>query len=288
MVGSLRPAGYTRESFAGKTAHPLDAARIEALRDFVAQDRRRARCAGRRRCALIDHGKVVCEGGIGVRELGKPEPVDAHTLFMIASNTKGMSTLAARRAGRTRASSAGTRRSPTSIRRSGSAATRRPQSVEVRHLVCACTGLPRKDFDGSSYRRRDAPAADTFAQLAATQPTSKFGEVFQYNNLMASAAGYIGGHIALSRTWSSARPTTARCRSMIFDPLGMRDTTFDCDGRERRLGASPHGDDIDGRLVVMSNAISTTPIYPYRPAGGAWSSPHDMVRYVQHELDQGR
>ena len=25
------------------------------------------------------------------------------------------------------------------------------------------------------------------------QPTSRFGEVFQYSNLMAAAAGYIGG-----------------------------------------------------------------------------------------------
>jgi hypothetical protein len=27
------------------------------------------------------------------------------------------------------------------------------------------------------------------------QPTSKFGEVFQYSNLMAAAAGYIGAHL---------------------------------------------------------------------------------------------
>ena len=31
VLGSLRPPGYARETFAGKTAHPLDAARIEAL-----------------------------------------------------------------------------------------------------------------------------------------------------------------------------------------------------------------------------------------------------------------
>jgi CubicO group peptidase (beta-lactamase class C family) len=43
--------------------------------------------------ALIDNGKVVYEGGLGVRELEKPTPVDAKTLFMVASNTKGMTTL---------------------------------------------------------------------------------------------------------------------------------------------------------------------------------------------------
>ena len=43
--------------------------------------------------AVVEHGRVVFEGGLGVRELGTTDPVDAHTRFMIASNTKGMSTL---------------------------------------------------------------------------------------------------------------------------------------------------------------------------------------------------
>jgi CubicO group peptidase (beta-lactamase class C family) len=43
--------------------------------------------------ALIDAGKVVYEGGFGGRELGKPERVDENTVFMAASNTKGMTTL---------------------------------------------------------------------------------------------------------------------------------------------------------------------------------------------------
>jgi CubicO group peptidase (beta-lactamase class C family) len=29
-------------------------------------------------------------------------------------------------------------------------------------------------------------------------------------------------------------------------------------------------------------------IVPYRPAGGAWSSAHDLARYVQLELSEGR
>jgi hypothetical protein len=40
--------------------------------------------------------------------------------------------------------------------------------------------------------------AETFVHLAATQPTSGFGEVFQYNNLMASAAGFLAAHILYS------------------------------------------------------------------------------------------
>lgn len=43
--------------------------------------------------ALIDGGKVVYAGGFGVRALGRPERVDENTVFMAASNTKGMTTL---------------------------------------------------------------------------------------------------------------------------------------------------------------------------------------------------
>ena len=38
--------------------------------------------------AVVKDGQVVLERGWGVRELGKPGQVDAHTLFAIASNTK--------------------------------------------------------------------------------------------------------------------------------------------------------------------------------------------------------
>ena len=38
--------------------------------------------------AVVKDGKVVLERGWGLREIGKPEPVQADTLFAIASNTK--------------------------------------------------------------------------------------------------------------------------------------------------------------------------------------------------------
>jgi len=46
--------------------------------------------------------------------------------------------------------------------------------------------------------------------LGTMQPTSKFGELYQYSNIMAAAAGFVGGHVA-SPNASSALPTTRRC-----------------------------------------------------------------------------
>ncbi|WP_116091105.1 serine hydrolase domain-containing protein [Sphingomonas crusticola] len=282
IAQGLRPAGYERESFAGRTAHRLTPERIQALRDFVAASARALEVPGVG-LALIDQGKVVWQGGIGVRALGSPEPVTAHTKFMVASNTKGMSTLllsVLADEGKLRWDQRVIDLYP-SFRLGGDETTR---ATLVRHLVCACTGLPRKDY-AFILANEGAPASSTFTELAQTVPTSKFGQLFQYNNLMAAAAGYVGGHLAYPKLELGAAYDKAM-QTRIFDPLGMRDSTFDYKKGESGDWARPHGLDIDGRMTLMSNYFNLAP-YPYRPAGGAWSSTADMARYAQLELSKG-
>ena len=43
--------------------------------------------------SIYQDGQVVLAEGFGVRELGKPDKVDADTRYLIASNTKAMTTL---------------------------------------------------------------------------------------------------------------------------------------------------------------------------------------------------
>lgn len=279
---SLRPAGYTKESFAGKAAHRLTPERIQAMRDFVAESARALEVPGVG-VALIDQGKVVWQGGVGVRELGSPEPVDEHTKFMIASNTKGMATLllsVLADEGKLRWDQGVVDLYP-SFRLGSNATTR---STLVRHLVCACTGLPRKDY-AFILADEGAPASDTFRQLSGTQPTSNFGELFQYNNLMASAAGYLGGSLAYPGMELGAAFDKAM-QTRIFGPLGMVDTGFDNAKGESGNWARPHGLDVDGRMTAMSNHFNHL-VFPHRPAGGAWSTTADMARYAQLELSKG-
>ncbi|OYU44437.1 MAG: hypothetical protein CFE44_12920 [Burkholderiales bacterium PBB4] len=91
FFSSLRPQGYQRESFAGRTAKPLTPERIEQLKAFVADGMKQLDVPGVG-LSFIDGNRVVWAGGLGLRELGKPAPVDADTLFMAASNTKSMTT----------------------------------------------------------------------------------------------------------------------------------------------------------------------------------------------------
>ena len=283
-LASLRPAGYNKENFAGRTARPLTPEQVQTLVDFVRASAGALRVPGVG-IALIQNGKILYEGGVGVRELGKPEPVDAHTRFIIASNTKGMTTLLLARAvdaGLLDWDEPVTKAYPAF--RLGSDQTTR--SVLIRNLVCACTGLPRKDYEVLFTNSAKTPAASTFTFLAATEPTSKFGEVFQYNNLMASAAGYIAGLAFYPKLEMGAAYDRAM-QTMIFDPLGMKDTTLDMDVALSLDHASPHGEDPDGHVRVLGEELNRT-FTPSRPAGGAWSSPHDMILYVQDELTKGQ
>jgi CubicO group peptidase (beta-lactamase class C family) len=282
VAESLRPADYQPESFVGKAAHRLTPERVAVLRDFAAESARALDVPGVG-LALIDQGKIVWEGGIGVRRLGSAEPVDARTKFLIASNTKAMTTLllaVLADEGKLRWDQKVTDLYP-AFKLGNADAT---QATLVRHLICACTGLPRKDL---SFILSDPGelASATFTRLAETQPTSKFGELFQYSNLMASAAGYVGGQLAYPGMELGASYDKAM-QTRIFDPLGMRDTTFDFKVGENGNWARPHGYDVDGRIVEISNGFNHL-IVPHRPAGGAWSSTHDLAQYALLELGKG-
>jgi CubicO group peptidase (beta-lactamase class C family) len=284
VMQSLRPAGYVKENFAGRTPHPLDAARLDTLKSFVAKGMAEVGVPGVG-LAFIDGGKIVWAGGLGVREIGKPEKVDEHTRFMIASNTKSMATMLLAKLvdeGKIGWDDPVVKDYPAF--RLGSDAT--TAKTRIRDLVCACTGLPRKDYELIFASSADTPAADTFRQLSLTEPTSGFGEVFQYNNLMASAAGYIAGALIYPGMEVGAAFDKA-VKTEIFDPLGMADSSLSIDESLRANHADPHAYDVDGKVQVatmdLNRAFSVS-----RPAGGAWSSPHDLIRYVQLELAKGK
>ncbi len=278
----LLPKGYTRETFAGKTAHPLDAARIAALGAFVEAGRKATGVPGVS-VGLVQDGKTVFAGGFGVRELGTPTPVDADSLYMIASNTKALTTLLLARLVDQHKITWDT---PVTTLlpsfRLGDAATTR--QVLVKHLICACTGLPRQDFEWL-FEFKDLTPERAVAALGSMQPTSKFGEMFQYSNPLAGAAGFIGGHVLFPDLDFGAAYDRAM-QEQVLTPLGMTSTTFDYARALAGNHAAAHASDVDGKPAVAAMAINYS-ILPVRPAGAGWSNVTDMLKYVQMELAQG-
>lgn len=279
----LQPAGYTRESFAGRTAHTFDAARLQQVADFVEEMRRDFEVPGVA-IGIVQDGKVVMARGFGVRELGKAAPVDADTRFMIASNTKALTTLMLAKlvdAGKLDWNARAVDVYPAF--KLGDAAT--TGKVLVKHLICACTGVPRQDMEWLFEGEKQTPAT-VMATLGTMQPTSGFGELFQYSNSMAAAAGFIGGQVAHPGSELGAGYDQAM-QALVFDPLGMRDSTFDFAKAQTGDYAAPHGYDIGHVVRVLGMELNDTTL-PSRPDGAAWSTVNDLLKYVQMEIDRGR
>lgn len=282
-LGRLLPKGYVRESFAGKRVNKLDAARIAELGRFIQQGQKETGVPGVA-LGLIQDGKVIFADGFGVKELGAAAKPDGETLFMVASNTKALTTLLLAKLVEEHRISWDTQ--VTSIFpkfKLGSAETTR--SVLVKHLICACTGMPRQDLEWLFEFGKMTPE-NSLALLGTIQPTSKFGELFQYSNLMAAAAGYTGGHV-LYPQMEVGRAYDRAMQSYVFEPLGMNATTFDYARALAGNHATALAPDVDGKPAKALMAVNYAAI-PVRPAGAAWSSVRDMLKYVSMELAEGK
>ena len=283
VLSSLRPKAYVPETLVGKQVQTLDAARIASLVQFVEEARERLGIPGIG-LGIVQDGEVKYAGGVGVREVGSNEKVDASTRFLTASITKPLTSLMLAKlvdAGRLDWDAPAARLLP-SFKVGDPALTQR---LRVRQLMCACTGIPAQDMEGIFSGDEMGPD-DVLGVLAHVQPTAGIGELYQYSNLMAVAAGYLGGHVAhpglpLDQAYDRAM------QELVFDPLGMSATTFDFDLAMRGNFASPHAMTVDGDTVVADMGINRMSI-PMRPDGGAWSNVHDLTRYLQMELAAGK
>jgi CubicO group peptidase (beta-lactamase class C family) len=209
--------------------------------------------------------------------------VDADTLFMIASNTKSMATLLLAtlvEEGKLTWDTPVIAVMPDF--KLGAPETTR--QVLIKHLVCACTGLPRQDYEWLLEFGSATPKS-AMELLGTMQPTSGFGEMFQYSNLLAAAGGYVAAHaIFPGRELGAAFDEAMELR--VFGPLGMKSTTFDFAQALAGNHASPHAWNPDGLTAAAEMAINYG-VLPVRPAGGAWSNVKDVMRYLRMELGAG-
>jgi CubicO group peptidase (beta-lactamase class C family) len=282
IFSRLLPKGYDRETFAGKRAQKLDAKKIAELSQFIESGLQTLKVPGVS-IGLIQDGKVVFAGGFGVREIGKADKPDADTLYIVASNTKALTTLMLARLldeGKITWETPVTTLLP-SFKLGDADITSR---VLVKHLICACTGLPRQDYEWL-FEYQGVTPEGALKTLATIKPTSKFGEMFQYSNSLAGAAGFVGGHVAFPALELGAAYDEAML-TRVFRPLGMDATTFDFARALAQNHATAHAPDVDGRPALAMMDINYA-VIPVRPAGGAWSSVRDMLKYVQMELDEG-
>jgi CubicO group peptidase (beta-lactamase class C family) len=279
LVEGVKPPGLRDEKLAG----PTRVTDGKALDEFVDRALRELDVPGAAIAVAVD-GNVVYLRTAGVKEKGKAEPITEDTRFLLASLTKPLTTMmqaALVDAKVVRWEQPITELLPTF-------ALGDPEitkQLQLWHMSCACTGMPRQDMEGL-FEWKGVSAEARIDVMKTMKPTTKLGETFQYSNPLLAAGGFIAGHahapqLPLFQAYASAM------QDRVFDPIGMASTTFDFAKVASGDHAMPHALAIDGETRVLPLEIERQ-VEPIAPAGGAWSTLRDMATYALIELREGQ
>lgn len=229
--------------------------------------------------AIVKDGEVVLAKGYGVRELGGDDPVDEHTLFAIASNTKAFTVASLAMlvdAGRLDWDDRVVDHLPW-FRLYSPYVT---QDMRIRDLLCHRSGLGIFSGDLLWYRTT-YDREEVIRRARYLEQAGPFRQHYGYNNVMFLVAGEVIEAVT-DTSWS------AFIEQHFFGPLGMdRSVTSGAGLAERANVATPHGDATphagDGFQWVT---------YPWvdmesRPSGSIISSVSDMARWIRLQLAGG-
>ena len=226
--------------------------------------------------AIVKDGKVVLERGYGVRELGKPAPVDAHTMFAIASNTKAFTAAALSilaDEGKLKLDDRVIEHLPW-FRMSDPYVT---QEMRIRDLLTHRSGLGLGAGDLLYWPGTDYTAEEVARRLRHVPLTGSFRNQYAYDNILFGVAQLVIEE-------ASGMSYEAFLRTRIFEPLGMDETRFNSDFlREGDNVATGHAK-ADFKDLQPAPRMSWSNV---AGAGGVYSSVHDMAKWMRVQLDQG-
>jgi CubicO group peptidase (beta-lactamase class C family) len=226
--------------------------------------------------AIVRDGKVVLASGYGVRRIEHPDPVDAHTRFGIASNTKAFTATAL-----------------ALLVEEGSLEWDAPvvrylpwfqmwdpwvtREITVRDLLVHRSGLGLGQGDLLGWPPSDRTREEIVRAIRWLEPVTSFRSAYAYDNVLYHVAALVIESVS-GLTWEHFVATR------IVDPLGMSDTRVSrASTREGGNVAVPHAR-VEGivRRVEPFDATNTN------ASGGINASATDMARWMLVQLDSGR
>lgn len=224
--------------------------------------------------AVIHQDHVVYNQGFGVREAGKPQRIDADTVFQVASMSKPIaSTVLAALVGEGRIDwddrvidhDAGFRMYDPFVTR----------ELRLRDLLCHRSGLP--DHCGDLLEDVGYDRHEILRRLRFQPPASSFRSQYAYTNFGYSEAAYAAAK-ASGESWEDL------AAKKLFGPLGMTATSYrfaDYAGAKNRALLHVR---VDGKWI----AKNTRQPDAQAPAGGASSTLNDLVRWMRLQLNEGK
>ena len=245
---------------------------VAGLDDLVAGVMRRTGVPGVA-VAVVSRGEVVALRGYGVRELGRPEAVDADTVFQIASLSKPIaSTVVAALVG-----DGVVTWDDRLIDHLPEFALSDPwisSEVTLRDLFSHRSGL--RDHGGDLLEDIGYDRATVLQRLRYLAPEYSFRAGYAYTNFGLTAAGE-GAARAAGRSWEDLSA------ERLYRPLGMASTS----SRHADYLAAPNRArlhaQIDGAFVARYDRDPD----PQSPAGGVSSTGRDMARWLTLQLGGG-
>ena len=226
--------------------------------------------------AIVRDGRVVVARGYGVRHLDRPDPVDEHTRFGIASNTKAFTATALAllvEEGRLEWDAPVIRYLPW-FQMWDPWVTR---EITVRDLLVHRSGLGLGQGDLLGWPPSDRTREEIVRAIRWLEPVSSFRSAYAYDNVLYHVAALVIESVS-GLTWEEF------VASRIIGPLGMSDARVSrASTREGGNMATPHAR-IEGnvRPVEPFDATNTN------ASGGINASARDMATWMLVQLDSGR
>lgn len=158
------------------------------------------------------------------------------------------------------------------------------QEITMQNLVCACTGVPRRDFELIFTQLTPQQIVES---LATFETYAEFGATFQYSNQMVATGGYLAALADGGSYASLFEDYSASLQARILDPLSMTRSTMDFESVLADDNyAQPHGININGEYVEIPVDYERFAL-PVAPAGALWSTGEDMAQYMIMEMNRG-
>lgn len=283
-VTGFQPAGAAAVDLTGVAPERFNAADRAALGAYIDAHLARFDVPGAV-VAVVQGGEVRMLRGFGVRAPGTDDPVTPDTRMMIGSVGKSMTTLLmARLVEEGRLS--WDQPAQSVLPGLAVADPELSETITVQNLVCACSGVPRRDME-FLFNAAALDAEAVIGSLAGFEFFTGLGEAFQYSNQLVATGGWVAA-AADGAAWGALDAGYARMiGERLFAPLGMNRSTLDLAAvmadPDTAHPHAPHGSGARAALPVEAEAA----LLPVAPAGAHWSTGADMARYLQALLAIG-
>src|SRR5687768_3298844 len=266
---ALLSAAVCADAFAQEPAVP------ESLQDFdayVESVRKQFDVPGIS-VAIVKDGQIVLERGYGVRKLGESAPVDAHTLFAIASNTKAFTAASLSILADEKKLSLDDRvidHLPW-FQMSDPYVTR---EMRIRDLLVHRSGLSLGAGDLLFWPATTYTTREVAERLRNVPLTGNFRSQYAYDNILYGVA-----QLVIEK--ASGQSYEEFLRTRIFAPLGMDETRFNSDSLRPGDNVATGHAKSDFKDLKPVPAMSWSNV---AAAGGIYSSAHDLTKWMNVQL----